>query len=74
MLYAVVTAMAMLASCYLLFRRGNVFSTDITPPARLRRWAAAFFAHFQTCLQAANGAKRERVDERYSPKVSELAK
>jgi AraC-like DNA-binding protein len=44
MLYAVVTAMAMLASCYLLFRRGNVFSTDITPPARLRRWAAAFFA------------------------------
>ena len=44
MLYAVVTAMAMLASGYLLFRRGNVFSTDITPPARLRRWAAAFFA------------------------------
>ena len=44
MLYAVATAMAMLASCYLLFRRGNVFSTDITPPARLRRWAAAFFA------------------------------
>ena len=44
MLYAAVTVIAMLASGYLLFRRGNVFSTDITPPARLRRWAAAFFA------------------------------
>ena len=37
MLYAAVTVIAMLASGYLLFRRGNVFSTDITPPARLRR-------------------------------------
>ena len=44
MLYAVVTAMSMLASCYLLFRRGNAFAADITPPVRLRRWAAAFFA------------------------------
>jgi AraC-like DNA-binding protein len=44
MLYAVATAMSMLASCYLLFRRGNAFATDITPPVRLRRWAAAFFA------------------------------
>ena len=44
MLYAVVTAMAMLASCYLLFRRANAIAPDITPPARLRRWTAAFFA------------------------------
>ena len=44
MLYAVVTAMALLASCYLLFRQGNAFSKDITPPARLRHWTAAFFA------------------------------
>ena len=44
MLYAVATAMSMLASCYLLFRRGNAFAADITPPVRLRRWAAAFFA------------------------------
>ena len=44
MLYAVVTATAMMASCYLLFRRGNAFAPDITPPVRLRRWAAAFFA------------------------------
>ena len=44
MLYAVATAMSMLASCYLLFRRGNAFAANITPPVRLRRWAAAFFA------------------------------
>ena len=46
MLYAVVTAMALMASCYLLFRRGNAFAPDITPPLRLRRWTAAFFAVF----------------------------
>ena len=46
MLYAVVTAMAMLASCYLLFRRGNAFAPDITPPAHLRRLTAVLFAVF----------------------------
>ena len=44
MLYAVVTVMAALASCYLLFRQGNAFAKDITPPKRLRRWTAVFFA------------------------------
>ena len=44
MLYAVVTASAVMASCYLLFRRGNAFAPDITTPIRLRRWTAAFFA------------------------------
>ena len=44
MLYAVVTAMAAIASIYLLFRRGNAFAADITPPRRLRRWTAVFFA------------------------------
>ena len=43
-LYSVVTAMAMMASCYLLFRRANAIAPDVTPPARLRRWAAALFA------------------------------
>ena len=43
-LYSVVTAMAMMASCYLLFRQGNAFAKDVTPPVRLRRWTAAFFA------------------------------
>ena len=44
MLYAAVTATALIASCYLLFRQGNAFARDVTPPLRLRRWAAAFFA------------------------------
>ncbi len=44
MLYAVVTAMSLIASCYLLFRRGNAIAPDITPPTRLRRWTAAFLA------------------------------
>jgi AraC-like DNA-binding protein len=32
------------ASCYLLFRRGNAFASDIKPPERIRRWTALFFA------------------------------
>ena len=44
MLYAAVTMMAIIASCYLLLRRGNAFAPDNTPPLRLRRWTAAFFA------------------------------
>ena len=43
-LYSVVTVMAAVASFYLLFRRGNAFAADITPPRRLRRWTAAFLA------------------------------
>lgn len=46
MLYAVVTATALIASCYLLFRRGNAFAPDVISPVRLRRWTAAFFAVF----------------------------
>ena len=44
MLYAAGTAVAAVACIYLLFRRANAFAPDITPPARLRRWTAAFFA------------------------------
>ena len=44
MIYSAVTTTALMASCYLLFRRGNAFAPDITPPARLRRWTAVFFA------------------------------
>ena len=43
-LYTVVTAMAAMASCYLLSRRANAIAPDVTPPVRLRRWTAAFFA------------------------------
>ena len=46
MLYAVVTAMALMASCYLLFRRANAIAPDVTPPVRLRRWTAALFVVF----------------------------
>ncbi len=46
MLYAVVTALALMASCYLLFRRGNAFAPEITTPTRLRRWTAVLFAAF----------------------------
>ena len=35
--------MALLLCLYLLLRRGNAIVADITPPLRLRRWAAAFF-------------------------------
>jgi AraC-like DNA-binding protein len=47
--YSIVTAMAMIASCYLLFRRGNAFAPDVTPPVRLRRWTAAYFAAAALC-------------------------
>jgi hypothetical protein len=42
--YSIVTATAMIACCYLLFRRSNAIAPDITPPIRLRRWTAVFFA------------------------------
>lgn len=48
-LYAVVTAMTMIASCYLLFRQGNAFARDVKPPLRLRRWTAAYFAAAALC-------------------------
>ena len=39
------TAMASLIGClYLLLTKGNAFATDVTPPVRLRHWAAAYFA------------------------------
>ena len=44
MLYAVVATLNLVACCYLLFRRSNAIAPDVTPPLRLRRWTAAFFA------------------------------
>ena len=43
-LYGITGAIPFFAAVYLLLRRGNAFAPDITPPLRLRRWAAAFFA------------------------------
>ena len=42
--YGAVTALAVIASVYLLFRRGNAFAPEVTPPLRLRRLVAVFFA------------------------------
>jgi len=36
--------LSLIASLYLLLRRGNAFAPDIMSPARLRRWTAALFA------------------------------
>lgn len=44
MLYGIVTVTAIVASCYLWFRRGNAFDATITTPTRLRHRTALFFA------------------------------
>ena len=49
MLYAAVTMLSLMTCCYLLFRQGNAFAKDITPPVRLRRWTAVFFAATTLC-------------------------
>ncbi|MCR5780130.1 MAG: hypothetical protein K6G70_06265, partial [Bacteroidaceae bacterium] len=43
-LFSSVATLAFAASGYLLLRRSNGIAPDITPPVRLRRWTAAFFA------------------------------
>lgn len=45
-LYGVTGVVPFFAALYLLLRRGNAFAPDITPPIRLRSWAASFFAVF----------------------------
>jgi len=44
MFYAGVMVLNLIACCYLQFRRANAIAPDVTPPVRLRRWTAAFFA------------------------------
>ena len=43
MLYTTAAVLSLIACCYLLFRRANAIAPDVMPPARLRRWTAAFF-------------------------------
>ena len=43
-IYCITGIVPLIAALYLLLRRGNAFAPDITPPVRLRRWAASFFA------------------------------
>ena len=42
--YGVTGTVPLFFALYLLFRRGNAFAPDVTPPLRLRRWTAAFFS------------------------------
>ena len=44
LLYGAGTMTAVIACLYLLLRRSNAFAPGVTPPLRLRRWTAAFFA------------------------------
>ena len=43
-LYGVTGVVPLLAALYLLLCRHNAIAPGVTPPVRLRRWAAAFFA------------------------------
>ena len=43
-LYGITGVVPLIAALYLLLRKGNAFAPGVTPPLRLRRWAAAFFA------------------------------
>ena len=43
-LYGITGVVPLIAAIYLLLRQGNAFAPDVTPPMRLRRWAASFFA------------------------------
>lgn len=42
-IYGVTAVVPLLAALYLLLRRSNAIAPDVTPPLRLRRWAASFF-------------------------------
>ena len=43
-LYGITGVVPLLAALYLLLRRGNAFALGVTPPVRLCRWTASFFA------------------------------
>ena len=43
-LYGITGVVPFISAIYLLMRRGNAFAPEVTPPLRLRRWAASFFA------------------------------
>ena len=43
-LYGITAVVPLIAAVYLLFRRSNAIAPGVTPPVRLRRWTASFFA------------------------------
>ena len=42
--YGITGVVPLMAAVYLLLRRSNAIAPGVTPPLRLRRWTAAFFA------------------------------
>ena len=42
-LYGITGVVPLIAAIYLLLRRGNAFAPGVTPPVRLRHWAASLF-------------------------------
>ena len=43
-LYGITGVVPLIAALYLLLRRANAIAPNVTPPVRLRRWTASFFA------------------------------
>jgi AraC-like DNA-binding protein len=43
-LYGITGVVPLIAALYLLLRRANAIAPGVTPPLRLRRWTASFFA------------------------------
>ena len=43
-LYGITGVVPLLAALYLMLRRANAIAPGVTPPLRLRRWTASFFA------------------------------
>lgn len=43
-LYGITGVVSLLAALYLMLRRSNAIAPGVTPPLRLRRWTASFFA------------------------------
>ena len=43
-LYGITGVVPLMAALYLLLRRANAIAPGVTPPLRLRRWTASFFA------------------------------
>ena len=43
-IYSIMGVVPLIAALYLLLRPSNAFAPNVTPPVRLRRWAALFFA------------------------------
>ena len=43
-IYSIMGVVPLIAALYLLLRPSNAFAPNVTPPVRLRRWAASFFA------------------------------